>query len=235
MFSHTDDMTDVYLINRKSEIEVMEILNSFTTESSVSAMYENEGLGNSISNTIQKIVKAILDSIASVFDMLSELFSKDKISKDEYLRSRQGEMVFDYDIVKRQKYINSKAKEGNSLMKRLLNGEDVHSKVVDFVNGVARTLETKDGRNKIYATAAPLVYGYQIELKDTMQELNSLNKSTLYKVTTKEGFNKEDLKALMRTGQSLTAKSNNLVAMYFKRYDKLDRKDMKAYKSMRVK
>lgn len=235
MFSHTDDMTDVYLINRKSEIEVMEILNSFTTESSVSAMYENEGLGNSISNTIQKIVKAILDSIASVFDMLSELFSKDKISKDEYLRSRQGEMVFDYDIVKRQKYINSKAKEGNNLMKRLLGGENVHDKVVNFVNSTARFLETKDGRNKIYATAAPLVYGYQIELKDTMQELNSLNKSTLYKVTTEEGFNKEDLKALMRTGQSLTAKSNNLVAMYFKQYDKLDKKDMKAYKSMRVK
>lgn len=235
MVSHNDDIADVYLINRKSEIEIMSILNDFTTESSVSNMYENEGLGSSIANMLQKAVTAILDSIASVFDMLSNLFSKDKISKEEYLMSRQGDMVFDYDIVKQQKYINSKAKEGNTLMKRLLRGENVHDKVVDFVNSTARFLESKDGRNKIYASAAPIVYGYHVDFKDTVSELKSLNRNTLYKVDNPDDFNSNDIKSIITTTQNLSARANNLFGMYFRQYDKLKKKDNKAYKTMRVK
>ena len=144
-------------------------------------------------------------------------------------------MVFDHDIIKEQKYINAKAKEGNNLLKRLLKGDQIHAKVVDFVNGVARTLESKDGRNKIYATAAPIVYGYHVELNSTVSELKSLNKNSLYKIDNPDDFNLEDVKAIMRTSQSMINRSNNLVAMYFRQYDKLDRKDNRAYKKMKVK
>ena len=224
------------LMNKKSDIEIMSILNDFTTESSLLDLYESSNKENTIMKMLEKVSTVLLDSIASVFDMLSELFHKDgKISKDEYLKSRQGEMVFDYDIIKRQKYINNKANEGNKLHARILKGENVHDKVVHFVNDVFNTLDSKDGRNKIYATAAPLVYGYHTELKSTVSEFNNLRKNVYPKTSYPEEINTNDLKMIISTYKNLVTKSNNLTAMYFKEYDKLSRSDDKKIKTMKIK
>jgi len=233
-YIENDDITDVYLINKKSEIEIMSILNDFTTESALCSMYESDN-ENSIVKMLQRVSKAILDSIASVFDMIANLFGgNSKISKDEYLKSRQGDMIFKRDILKEQKYINGKAKEGNNIIKRLLNGEQVHDKVVNFVNDTARMLETPDGRNKIYAAAAPIVYGYYVDLKDTMTEFRNLNANVIRKMDHAD-LDNEDLKSVVRTIQNLTARSNNLVSMYFREYDKLSTKEDAKYKTMKVK
>jgi hypothetical protein len=224
---------DIYLIQKKSDIDVMSILNDYTLETSF--ISESTGIGVALSNMISKVVKVILDAIASVFDMISGLFTKENISKEEYLKSRQGDMTFDYDIVKQQKYINAKVKDGNSLMKRILRGENVHDKVVEFVNGAARMLDTKEGRNKIYAAAAPIVYGQQVELKKTVKEFEELNRDVLYKKDYPERFNFEDSKAIMREVQILSGRANMLTAMYFREFNKLNKKDMKRYKTMRIK
>lgn len=234
MFSEDKFMDEIYLINKKSEIEIMALTNEFNTSSKLMSLTESESVVNRISEFIHKVMQAILDSIASVFDSLSNLFNKDgKISKDEYLRSRQGEMVFDYNIVKQQNYINSKAKEGKSLLDKLLKGESVHDKVVRYVNDVARTLESKDGRNKIYATAAPIVYGAHVDFKDTMEDIKSLQLG--HKLSYSEGVNTNDIQNCINTIKALNGRANNLVGMYFKEYDKLDKIDKRKMKGMKVK
>ena len=67
-----------------------------------------------------------------------------------------------------------------------------------------------------------------------MSEFKDLNKNVLNKMDFVD-LNVNDLNQVIRTVQNLTARSNTLVSMYFREYDKLDKRDTKKYKTMKVK